>query len=176
MNKISYLIFFFVITLAGCSKAVTEDQIIGSWKTSKFIDSSMMETMIGEPLPSGMTVEATFSATETYHKGNKYNGGGDFSIIYRMNGQEMVLSFNMRISGTWELHDNTIVVTNTDARVTPTNEFARSAVAEDPSMLETFTPVKGESSSVNIISASDDKLETEVDEAGIKIKVTMTKI
>ena len=50
MNKISYLIFFFVITLAGCSKAVTEDQIIGSWKSSKFIDSSMMETMIGEPL------------------------------------------------------------------------------------------------------------------------------
>ena len=151
MKKNLLIIVVLIQFLLACDATSKREMLIGTWVDSISISAQDAAKLFDDPLPSGVTIELSGNGTTTYHHGNKYNSYGEATIrIKYEEGEEYPLRIMLIDAGTWELHGDILVETSTDSKVIPIDEDTRSFINEDPDMLDIFSPLKGDTTSVKI--------------------------
>lgn len=157
MKKLIYISTFLFFILAACSSTNYSEQIIGTWESSVFIDESKARAMF--EVEDGMEMQATFTTTEQYLKGGRYNVVGYITFRVFANGQEISIKLYLKESGSWEFHDNFLITIVEDSKVTALDDITRNIIANAPEFTEMIEPVKGESYSIEIVSITDTDMQ-----------------
>jgi len=177
-KSIFYLLNLLIglILLSGCGSNSVEDKMYGTWEISALFSNADFRKLSEEPIPDEVEIEMTVKGTQSYHKGGKYNGEGEITIRFKTAEGEIPLRFFMKDAGEWSLHDNgkELVETTTDGFLTPLDELTETFLKESPEMAASIRPVKGETTTSQILSISDTLMEIKDDE--LKIKITMSKM
>jgi|TARA_B100001971_G_C18063126_1_gene469056 hypothetical protein len=118
-------------------------------------------------------MEVIFSGTQSYHKGGKCNGYGEFTFRFKTPDGENSLNFLTKTAGTWSLHGNEIVETIEDGVVTPLNESAKSFLNKSPEFAALFQPIRGETTTSIILAISNTSMVLQLSEP--KITLTLNK-
>ncbi len=151
------------VLLSACQPS-TQEQLLGEWESSMFVDADKFAELSDDPVPAGMRFELTYSGDSVFHHGNKYTENGELVMRINANGQEIALRFALRDAGTWEIHDKVMVQTTTDAKITPLDDTSRAMLAQSPEFAAAFTPVKGESYSSDILRIDEDFVDLKMKE------------
>lgn len=157
------LALFLVLILFGCSSNNYDEKILGTWESSVYIDANKARTMFGADAGNGIEMEATFTTTEEYLRGGRYNSEGMVTLRMTSNGQEIPLKMMIKSSGSWEIHENYLVAINEDSKVTSMDETTRSILRNSPELASGFKPVKGESSSIEIVSIKGSTMQVKME-------------
>jgi hypothetical protein len=158
-----FITFSLIVLITGCQPSMQE-QLLGEWESSMFVDAKKFAEFSDDPMPPGMQVELTYSGDFVFHHGNKYNESGEMVMRINNNGQEVALRFAIRDAGTWEVHDSILVQTTTDSKITALDDVSRNMLAQSPEFAEAFKPVKGESYSSEILRSGDDFIDMKMKE------------
>ena len=162
MKKLIYISTFLIFLFTACSSTNYSEQILGTWESSVFIDATRAKAMF--EVEDGMEMQATFTTTEQYLRGGRYNAEGDITFRVSANGQETPIKLHLRESGSWEFHDNFLVTIAEDSKVTALDDATRNIIANAPEFAEMIEPVKGESSSTEIVSITDTDMQVKMED------------
>ncbi|VXD14302.1 hypothetical protein [Marinoscillum sp. 108] len=162
MKKLIYIPVFLIIVLISCSTNNYSEQILGTWESSVFIDEAKAKAMF--KVEDGMEMQATFTTTEQYLRGGRYNAEGDVTFRVSANGQEIPIKLHLRESGSWEFHDNFLVTIAEDSKVTALDEVTRNIIDNAPEFAEMIEPVKGQSASTEIVSMTDTDMQVKMED------------
>ncbi|MEM6686140.1 MAG: hypothetical protein AAF617_10180 [Bacteroidota bacterium] len=124
--------------------------LLGRWETSTFINESQFKKTFKEDIEDGMSGEMTLIDEYHFIKGNRFNQEGEVTFKLKMAGQELPLKFYGKQSGTWSIHDNTLVTVTEDSKIIPMDEFTKNVLANAPEFGEMLQPTKGETISLEI--------------------------
>ena len=124
-----------------------------------------MKKVFNEGMEEGMSGEITLVDEYQFIKGNRFNQEGELTLTLKMGGQEVPLKFYAKQSGSWSLHDNTLVTVTEDAKVIAMDDLTRNVLASAPEFKEMLElePTKGESVSLEIKALTETVLQV-VDE------------
>lgn len=166
LNMKIHLIFIFllILGLSSCNNKKYNEKILGTWEFSIFIDSDKAKTMFEGDDTDGLELEATFSGTENYLRGGRYNTEGEVTFRVSANGQEIPLKLSVRESGSWEFHDNYLITIADDSKVSTLDETTRNVINNAPEFAAMIEPVKGESSSTEIINISETSMQVKTED------------
>lgn len=159
-----FITFSLVMLITGCQPSVQE-QLLGEWESSMFVNAQKFAELSDDPIPPGMQLELTYSGNFVFHHGYKYTEAGELVMRIYNNGEEVALRFAVRDAGTWEVHDAVLVQTTTDSKITALDDISRNMLAQSPELADAFTPVKGESYSSDIQRIDDDFVDLKMKEA-----------
>ncbi|MCH2196499.1 hypothetical protein [Kordia sp.] len=139
--------------------------LLGTWKTSTFINEDQVKKVFKDDMEEGMSGEITLVDEYQFIKGNRFNQEGELTLTLKMGGQEVPLKFYAKQSGSWSLHDNTLVTVTEDAKVIAMDDLTRNVLASAPEFKEMLElePTKGESVSLEIKALTETVLQV-VDE------------
>lgn len=160
MKKLLYLTII-VILIASCNNANIEEEILGTWETSFFIDSEKSKTMFGaeDGIDNGVDIELTLKSTDQFIKGKRYNSNGYMKFVIRVDDQEIPFKLGFKESGTWEFNDNILVTTTDDIKINPLDRITKNLIEEFPEFKAVFEQVKGESSTNKIIKITKEEMQ-----------------
>lgn len=153
-----------VFVLSACSSTNYEEEILGDWECSIFIDAEKAADLFDLDDAEGMQLETTLSGTEEYLRGGRYNSEGDITLRISAEGQEFSLRFHYREAGTYEIHGDHVVSITEDSKYTPLDEMTRNFIGNVPEFADAMAPVKGESSSMVIISMAEGSMQVVMDD------------
>ena len=164
------------LLLTGCGQSSVESQILGTWDVSAFFSNEDFVKFSEEPIPDGVEMEITMKGTQVYHQGGKYNGEGRMTFRVRTSEGEVSFRFYLKEAGEWELHSSgkQIVETTVDSTFTPLDELSRNFLEESPEMAASMKPIRGESSTLTILSISDSVMQMQLQEEP-QLKLTMSR-
>ncbi|MFK8037380.1 MAG: hypothetical protein AB8B74_03770 [Crocinitomicaceae bacterium] len=162
--KSASLFLVLVFALSACENEGYSEKIIGTWEASIFVDSKKARTVFDMEDTDGMEMEMTSNLKTTYLRGNRYNAEGDVTFRIKANGQEMPLKLHMVESGSYEFHDNFLISITDDSKITAADEMTRNAIKNAPEFAELIQPVKGASTSTEIIEMSETSMQTKTED------------
>lgn len=152
----------------ACAKS-PEKVLIGTWTFSSYISPAEMAKKSDDPIPEGVSVEASVTGTTTYHVGYKYNEEGETTLRIRSGGRELALRFYVREAGVWAIHGDVLVETSGDSTITALDETTKQFLESSPEFKAIISPVKGESTSYQLRDVSTSKIILEEKESAITI-------
>ncbi|RZK10137.1 MAG: hypothetical protein EOO46_11680 [Flavobacterium sp.] len=160
VSSLSFCLFCSCKNFRGSSY---DKLLVGTWKTTVHIKPEAFATESEEEIPEGMEMEMKGEETSTFHHGNKFNREGEFTVWLRNNktDEEIPLRFYSKEAGTWKVFDETLVETTEDGILTPLDDLTKNFVAENPDIATGITPIKGETTSSNILSITEAKADME---------------
>ncbi|MEM6721919.1 MAG: hypothetical protein AAF611_21505 [Bacteroidota bacterium] len=124
--------------------------LLGRWETSTFMNETQVQKIFKDDMEEGMSGEMTLVDAYHFIKGNRYNQEGEMTITLKMGGQEIPLKFYGKQSGTWSIHDNTLVTVAEDSKIIAMDDFTKNVLANAPEFKEMLQPNKGEAISLEI--------------------------
>ncbi len=156
------LFLSFLTFLTACGSDSYEEKLIGTWNVSSHISSGIIKSVSVKPFPNDIDMDITISGSTTYHKGGKLSEQGETILRLKRGGGEVALRFFTRSSGTWEVHDDTLVSTSIDSITTPLDGETKKIVEEVPVWNNIIASIKGETMSFKIISISKTEAQMEI--------------
>lgn len=158
--------------------AVLEKSLFyGTWTMDKDVSFEQMKEMPDFKEGAEVLKDAHMAAkgTISYNSNGRYTMKGN--IVLHMtpadSGDKVTMNFDFRETGKWELKDSTLASTTEDSEVAPVDDATKAMVAEDPDLLKEMRPVKGETKTDEIKSAT--KSEIELYDRETKLTVKMKK-
>ncbi len=151
---------------------LTEADLIGTWKTSEYLDEAAVAKVIGEE--NGDKGSMTFSGTDTYYPGGTSKSSGQMTVSFSdaEGGSPLSMKFNFNITNTWKLNGNELLTTIVDSKMEPADEETKELINLDPSIAENFQFLKGETEKAKILNHTPTLIELETE---TKIRMTMHK-
>jgi hypothetical protein len=155
------------------SSVSLQDQLLGTWQISQYLDKSDVASLDKDLAIMGVDEEVTIHGSTTYYKANKYNSDGKITLRVKVEDREVAFNFYYKEAGTWQVVDKTLVETIEGGSITPIDEITQCAINEDPEFAAALTPVRGETTSTEIISINAGLADMQ--ETDSKFKFTMRK-
>jgi hypothetical protein len=160
-------------TSSVISNGSLQDQLLGTWQINQYLDKSDVASLDKDLALMGVDEEVTIHGSTTYHKANKYNSDGKITLRVKVEDKEVAFNFYYKEAGTWQVVDKTLVETIEGGTITPIDEITQSAINEDPELAAALTPVRGETTSTEIVSINAGLADMQ--EVDSKFKFTMRK-
>ncbi len=126
-------------------------------------------------MPDGLEIEIAIKGMLTYHRGGKYNSNSTMTMRIKTVEGEIALKVLAIDAGEWSLHNDgkELVATSIDGTITPLDELTENILAQSPALGALMKPVKGLTSTSQILSISDKLME--VQEKGTNITFIASK-
>lgn len=163
------------ILLSGCGDNSIENKMYGTWDGTVSLANDYFKNIIEEPFSDVAEMKMDVEATYSFHKGGKYNLSTESTLQIKLPKGEITLRFFIKDAGEWSLHDDgkELVETSTDSVFTPLDEMTKAFMEKEPNLEAAFKPVKGETTTLQILSISDTTMEIHEPEA--KLTYTLNK-
>jgi len=149
--------------------------LLGRWETHTTIEEDQFKEAMDGDIEEGMSGRMIIQQEYHFIKGNRYNGEAEITFILMMENQApLPLHFYAKESGTWNLHDDTLVTVSEDSKITAMDEITKSVLDNVPEFKEMIQPNKGEATSFNIKTVTESVLKM-ADESFSKLTFTYNK-
>lgn len=145
-----------------------DEDLLGSWTYTTFIDPEQVAELSDDPIPAGMEIDLSVEGSTTFHRGGRYDGDATVVLRVRQGGEEVSVRMLRREVGEWQILDGVLVQVAGGGTLTALDDLSQAVLDESPDFAAFLSPLEGETESTTIESVTEDTIDLQEQTSGLR--------